>query len=64
MTTTFDLQALAGRVGISVTDRSQTVPEALQTDPEPTPTRTQPTLRDGRTYRSDTSPSETSSSIR
>jgi holliday junction DNA helicase RuvB len=40
MTTTFDLQALAGRVGISVTDRSQTVPKALQTDPEPTPTRT------------------------
>src|SRR5215213_404470 len=40
MTTTFDLQALAGRVGISVTDRPQTVPKALQTDPEPTPTRT------------------------
>jgi holliday junction DNA helicase RuvB len=40
MTTTFDLQALADRVGISVTDRPQTVPKALQTDPEPTPTRT------------------------
>ena len=40
MATKFDLQALAGRVGISVTDRPQTVPKALQTDPEPTPTLT------------------------
>ena len=40
MTTKFDLQALAGRVGITVADRPQAVPEALQLDPEPTPTRT------------------------
>src|SRR5215207_7848489 len=40
MTTTFDLQALAGRVGIRVADRPQALPEALQLDPEPTPTRT------------------------